>query len=32
MTCYGIGTDLSCAEGEGAARTPEGVPADQTNI
>jgi 4,5-DOPA dioxygenase extradiol len=32
MTCCGIGTDLSCAEGEGAARTPEGVPADQTNI
>ena len=32
MTCYGLGADLSCEEGEGAARTPEGVPADQTNI
>ncbi len=32
MTCYGVGADLSCEEGEGAARTPEGVPADQTNI
>ena len=32
MTCYGVGADLRCEEGEGAARTPEGVPADQTNI
>jgi 4,5-DOPA dioxygenase extradiol len=32
MTCYGIGADMRCEEGEGAARTPEGVPADQTNI
>jgi len=32
MTCYGVGADLSCEEGEGAARTPEGIPADQTNI
>ena len=32
MTCYGVGADIGCAEAEGAARTPEGVPADQTNI
>ena len=32
MTCYGVGADFKCEEGEGAARTPEGVPADQTNI
>jgi 4,5-DOPA dioxygenase extradiol len=33
MTCYGLGTSgLSCAEGEGAASLPAGVPADQTNI
>jgi 4,5-DOPA dioxygenase extradiol len=32
MTSYGVGTDLRCEEGDGAARTPEGVPADQTNI
>ena len=32
MTCYGVGTDFKCEEGQGAARTPEGVPADQTNI
>jgi 4,5-DOPA dioxygenase extradiol len=32
MTCYGVGADLRCEEGEGAARTPEGIPADQTNI
>jgi 4,5-DOPA dioxygenase extradiol len=32
MTCYGVGADLACEEGKGAARTPEDVPADQTNI
>ena len=32
MSCYGVGADIGCAEAEGAARTPEGVPADQTNI
>jgi len=32
MTCYGVGTDVGCEEGEGAATVPEGVPPDQTNI
>ena len=32
MTCYGIGTDLQCSEGEGAATLPAGVPPDQSNI
>lgn len=32
MTCYGLGTNLGCREGEGAATLPEGVPADQANI
>ena len=32
MTCYGIGADVRCEEGEGAATVPEGVPPDQTNI
>jgi 4,5-DOPA dioxygenase extradiol len=32
MTCYGIGTDVACEEGDGAATIPEGVPADQSNI
>jgi len=32
MTCYGVGTDLGCEDGEGAATVPEGVPPDQTNI
>jgi 4,5-DOPA dioxygenase extradiol len=32
MTCYGVGADVTCEDGEGAARTPEDVPADQTNI
>jgi 4,5-DOPA dioxygenase extradiol len=32
MTCYGVGADLRCEEGEGAATVPEGVPPDQTNI
>lgn len=32
MTCYGAGIDRSlCIEAEGAAQTPAGVPADQTN-
>jgi 4,5-DOPA dioxygenase extradiol len=33
MTCYGVGTDLSLCEGvEGAAISPIGMPADQTNM
>jgi hypothetical protein len=32
MTCYGLGTQLSCQDGDGAAELPEGVPADQTNM
>ena len=33
MTCYGLGTEgLGCQDGEGAARLPEDVPADQTNM
>lgn len=32
MTCYGVGAQLQCEEGEGAAIIPAGVPADQTNI
>ena len=32
MTCYGIGADVGCKDGDGAAGLPEGVPADQTNI
>ena len=32
MTCYGIGTDLSCMDEDGAATLPAGVPADQSNI
>jgi len=32
MTCFGVGTELSCREVEGAAGVPENVPADQTNI
>jgi 4,5-DOPA dioxygenase extradiol len=32
MTCYGVGTDLGCKEGDGAATVPEDVPPDQTNI
>ena len=32
MTCYGLGTSLSCLEAEGAAALPEGVPPDQTNM
>jgi 4,5-DOPA dioxygenase extradiol len=32
MTCYGVGTDVGCEDGEGAATVPEGVPPDQTNI
>jgi 4,5-DOPA dioxygenase extradiol len=32
MTCYGVGADARCTDGEGAATVPEGVPPDQTNI
>ena len=32
MTCYGLGTDLCCQQGGGAAALPGGVPPDQTNI
>jgi 4,5-DOPA dioxygenase extradiol len=32
MTCYGIGVEGACQQGEGAASLPEGVPADQTNM
>ena len=32
MTCYGVGTALSCEEAEHSAALPAGVPADQTNI
>jgi 4,5-DOPA dioxygenase extradiol len=32
MTCYGIGAEVSCEVGDGAATVPAGVPPDQTNI
>lgn len=33
MTCYGVGIDGAvCQRGEGAARLPDDVPADQTNM
>lgn len=32
MSCYGVGADFTCEEGEGAAILPQGVPPDQTNI
>jgi 4,5-DOPA dioxygenase extradiol len=32
MTCYGVGADARCNDGEGAATVPEGIPPDQTNI
>jgi 4,5-DOPA dioxygenase extradiol len=33
MTCYGVGLDqAACTKGQGAAKMPDGVPADQTNI
>lgn len=33
MTCYGVGMHgVSCEDGNGAARLPEGIPPDQTNI
>ena len=32
MTCYGLGTDISCSGGRGAATLPEDVPPDQSNI
>ena len=31
MTCYGVGLDAGCADADGAAELPEGVPPDQTN-
>ena len=31
MTCYGVGAEVSCEVGDGAATVPEGVPPDQTN-
>lgn len=33
MTCYGVGVDpAQCEQAQGAATSPAGVPADQTNI
>jgi len=32
MTCYGVGADIECEEGDGAAALPEDVPPDQTNM
>jgi 4,5-DOPA dioxygenase extradiol len=32
MTCYDVGAETVCREESGAARLPEGVPADQSNI
>jgi 4,5-DOPA dioxygenase extradiol len=32
MTCYGVGAELGCREGSGAATLPSDVPADQSNI
>ena len=32
MTCFSLGWNGSCREESGAAKTPKGVPADQTNI
>jgi 4,5-DOPA dioxygenase extradiol len=32
MTCYGVGADIRCSVGTGAATLPGGVPPDQTNI
>jgi 4,5-DOPA dioxygenase extradiol len=32
MTCFGVGTDLSCRDETGAATLPADVPADQSNI
>jgi 4,5-DOPA dioxygenase extradiol len=32
MSCYGLGADVQCETGEGAASVPANVPADQTNI
>lgn len=32
MTCYGIGTRVSCQEETGAAELPPGVPPEQSNI
>ena len=32
MTCYGLGTRLSCQKADGAAPLPDDVPPDQTNM
>jgi len=32
MTCYGVGADVRCREGDDAATIPADVPADQSNI
>ncbi|MGE0513788.1 MAG: 4,5-DOPA dioxygenase extradiol [Hyphomicrobiaceae bacterium] len=33
MTCYGVGmNNMVCEDGDGAARLPDGIPADQTNV
>jgi 4,5-DOPA dioxygenase extradiol len=32
MTCYGVGADVACREGDDAATIPADVPADQSNI
>jgi len=32
MSCYGVGTNASCKDAEGAAALPEGVPPDQSNV
>jgi 4,5-DOPA dioxygenase extradiol len=32
MTCYGVGADVGCTDGDGAATVPEDVPPEQTNI
>jgi 4,5-DOPA dioxygenase extradiol len=32
MTCYGVGTNVSCEQEKGAATIPHDVPPDQTNI
>ena len=32
MTCYGVGAEVGCRRESGAARLPDGVPPDQTNI
>ena len=32
MSCYGLGADVRCRDGQGAAALPSHVPPDQTNI